>query len=291
MGGEARFISTEAQVRVKAWARGIIDDVVVSTFSSAEAESAAWLTANPGRVDVQAFTVAVVAAVALLAKNVFGDLSTMNSLLRQVGPRRLSNWFSTTVATADSGSLPALTWWVGSVVVWYFLFPSLVVVVVFRQQLRAWGLRAVPLRPELRLFWLVNLVAIPVVILVSSASGFRSTYPFLDIASGESLGGQIVIWELLYFTQFVAVEFFFRGFIVLGMRRRLGWYSVLVMVIPYCMIHFQKPPLEAAGAIVAGLALGTLSLRSKSIWLGAALHCTVALTMDLASLWRDGHLF
>jgi membrane protease YdiL (CAAX protease family) len=56
------------------------------------------------------------------------------------------------------------------------------------------------------------------------------------------------------------------------------------------MIHFYKPMPEAFASIVAGLALGYMSLRTHSIWLGAAIHVTVALSMDFASLWRQGRL-
>ncbi|MBE7525992.1 CPBP family intramembrane metalloprotease [candidate division WWE3 bacterium] len=63
-----------------------------------------------------------------------------------------------------------------------------------------------------------------------------------------------------------------------------------VMVIPYCMIHFGKPMPETFAAIIAGVVLGFLSLKSKSIWLGVMIHCSVALTMDLCALYRKGLL-
>jgi len=56
------------------------------------------------------------------------------------------------------------------------------------------------------------------------------------------------------------------------------------MLIPYCMIHFQKPLLETFGAIVAGLILGLLALRTRSIWGGATIHVAVATSMDVAAL-------
>jgi hypothetical protein len=31
-----------------------------------------------------------------------------------------------------------------------------------------------------------------------------------------------------------------------------------------------------------------MSLKTRSIWMGAALHVSVALSMDFASLWRKG---
>ena len=56
------------------------------------------------------------------------------------------------------------------------------------------------------------------------------------------------------------------------------------MCVPYCMIHYGKPYLEAAGAVVAGIALGSLAMRTKSIYSGFLVHVTVALSMDLLSL-------
>ena len=52
----------------------------------------------------------------------------------------------------------------------------------------------------------------------------------------------------------------------------------------------NQPMPEAFASIVAGLALGYMSLRTRSIWLGAAIHVTVAISMDFASLWRQGRL-
>jgi len=50
------------------------------------------------------------------------------------------------------------------------------------------------------------------------------------------------------------------------------------------MIHYGKPVLETLGAIVAGTVLGTLALRTRSIWSGFLIHVTVAVSMDIAAL-------
>jgi hypothetical protein len=59
---------------------------------------------------------------------------------------------------------------------------------------------------------------------------------------------------------------------------------VMAMVVPYCMIHFGKPWAECLAAILAGTVLGTLSLKTRSIWSGFLIHVTVAISMDLAAL-------
>ena len=60
------------------------------------------------------------------------------------------------------------------------------------------------------------------------------------------------------------------------------------MMVPYCMLHFHKPLAEALVSIIGAVALGFMSLRTRSIFLGTAIHLTVAWSMDLASLWQQG---
>jgi len=43
---------------------------------------------------------------------------------------------------------------------------------------------------------------------------------------------------------------------------------------------------ETIGAIAAGIVLGTLSFKSKNIWLGVAVHYSVAITMDICALYQ-----
>ena len=64
--------------------------------------------------------------------------------------------------------------------------------------------------------------------------------------------------------------------------------AIVAAVVPYCMAHFGKPFLEPFAAVIAGFVLGTLALKTGSIWLGFLLHVSVALTMDASALWRKG---
>jgi len=59
--------------------------------------------------------------------------------------------------------------------------------------------------------------------------------------------------------------------------------------VPYCMIHYGKPFAETMGAIVAGIVLGTLAMKTRSIWSGFLIHVSVAISMDVAALMQtDG---
>jgi membrane protease YdiL (CAAX protease family) len=65
-----------------------------------------------------------------------------------------------------------------------------------------------------------------------------------------------------------------------GLRRSLGSNAIFIMVLPYCMIHYGKPLPETLGAIIAGVVLGTLAMRTRSIWGGVMIHVGVATMMD-----------
>ena len=84
--------------------------------------------------------------------------------------------------------------------------------------------------------------------------------------------------------QFIALEFFFRGALLHGLEREIGHSAIAVSTLPYVMVHFQKPWPETLGSLVAGVLLAKLSLRTRSIWPGTALHIIVALSMDIMSL-------
>ena len=50
------------------------------------------------------------------------------------------------------------------------------------------------------------------------------------------------------------------------------------------MIHYHKPLPEALAAIVAGVILGEVAQRTRSITGGVVVHTGVALTMDMLAL-------
>jgi len=173
-----------------------------------------------------------------------------------------------------------ITWSLGCAF-FYLIIPGVIVKVIYKERLRDWGLSP---GGYFRHLWIYALLFIPVglcVIAVSYTPAFQNNYPFYKTAFGWH---DLLVWEAFYALQFFCLEFFFRGFMVNGLKQRFGSGAVLFMVVPYCMIHFQKPFLETLGAICAGLVLGILALRTRSIWGGATIHVAVAMSMDFAAL-------
>jgi membrane protease YdiL (CAAX protease family) len=172
----------------------------------------------------------------------------------------------------------------------YVVIPMLVIRLALRERVRDFGLSARGTAQYWRIYAVLLVLLAPLVYVASATTAFQDKYPFYRLQAGESLWPWLWAWEALYALQFVGLEFFFRGFMLHGLVPRLGYASIFVMMVPYMMIHFSKPMPEALGSIVAGFVLGSLALKSRSIWWGAAAHVSVALSMDLLSLWRRGFL-
>jgi membrane protease YdiL (CAAX protease family) len=128
---------------------------------------------------------------------------------------------------------------------------------------------------------------LPILWLVSQQPAFANYYPKYKEATRSWL--DLLAWETMWVAQFFCLEFFFRGFWLYA-TRSLGAAAVFSMMVPYCMIHFGKPYLEATGAIVTGVVLGTLAMWTRSVWGGFVVHASVAVTMDALALHHTGRV-
>jgi membrane protease YdiL (CAAX protease family) len=255
-------------------------------------ECRAYLASDASRrPDWKVMIVMLTVAVSLTIQNFFGHLSQVASVaavFRFVGLDMLADGLLSLRQGTANPQLTELAYWSLSWIFVYFVIPALAIKLIFRERLRDYGLKRAGALKDFWIYGVMFAVMVPLVLLCSGNAHFQDTYPFYRVSPGESLWPDFWRWEALYFCQFWALEFFFRGFIVHGTRHRFGLYSVFVMMVPYCMIHFGKPLPECCGSIVAGIVLGFMSLKTRSIWLGAAIHVTVALSMDFAALWRQG---
>jgi membrane protease YdiL (CAAX protease family) len=190
-----------------------------------------------------------------------------------------------------STRLAELCWWSGTQIVSYLIVPLIVVWLVgWKPSDIGWKLRGTS--RHWKYYVTLLAIAIPFVVIASTTGEFQERYPLLEIGRGQTdAWADLRIWWIFYVLQFVAVETFFRGFLVLGLAKRFGQMSILIATIPYLMIHFTKPPVEALAAIVGGIVMGFLAYRTKSVWWGVALHVAVAALMDFLSLGHKGFIW
>jgi membrane protease YdiL (CAAX protease family) len=179
--------------------------------------------------------------------------------------------------------------WAGGCAFFYFLLPYTFSRLILSQSPAQTGLLLkVPSR-HYQIYLKMLMVVLPLVVIASFNSHFQATYPFYYFPKDDFPVQRFIIWEIFYLLQFIGIEYFFRGFILFNCKSVFKEYAVYISVIPYCMIHFGKPMPETIGAIVAGIFLGKMALRSGSILPGIALHYLVAISMDLLSLWQQGY--
>ncbi|MCY4622691.1 MAG: CPBP family intramembrane metalloprotease [bacterium] len=192
---------------------------------------------------------------------------------------------------SDSAQLNRLLFWGGGQILAYTLLPVAAIKLILKDSIGNYGLRIKGTGSHGGTYAVLLALSVPFVVLASFTAAFQAKYPFYDLAPGEGLWPGMALWWVVYGLQFVALEFFFRGFMVHGLSKRFGYLSVFVMMVPYNMLHYSKPVAEALAAILGGVILGSLSLRSRSIWWGVGVHVGVAATMDVAALAHKGFLW
>lgn len=180
-------------------------------------------------------------------------------------------------------------WYQGlSAAFWRILLPLGCILLLFRESPAEYGYR-MPVRGHTRIYVVLFLAMFPVLAAASFLPAFQITYPLYSRA-GDSLA-HFVLYQIPYGMRFASVEAFFRGFLLFALFRRLGYYAVPIVTIPYCMIHFGGPLPETLGSIAAGMMLGYLAIYSRSWLPSALLHWGIALTMDIFSLLQQGRLW
>lgn len=174
-------------------------------------------------------------------------------------------------------------YWFLSSLITLLLLPMLVVRFGAKGRLRDYGCRL----SNGKLGWGFAiggwLLMIPVLLLVVHLfPAFQAKYPLNKLAAAS--WKTLLLYELAYGAYLFAWEFFFRGFMLFGLEKRFGNYSILIQTIPFAVMHYSKPFPEAAGSIVAGLLLGAVAFETRSFIYGAAIHWLVAASMDIIAV-------
>jgi len=263
----------------------------VDSWNVLDAEAAAERSARAERkagYDWRPLIALVVGALMLTAMEYFGHRPTFLKLLKSLIESNGEQSIWAEARDSKFFELFTFVYWSGWRVLGYFIIPALVVKLAFKAPLSEYGLRGKGFSKHLWVYGVFYCIVVVFVVGVSYTESFSSHYPFYDLASRS--WADLAMWEVLYAAQFFSLEFFFRGFWLRACKTQFGSGAILAMIVPYCMIHYGKPLPETLGAIFAGIALGTLAMRTRSIWGGILIHVGIAVSMDVASLLQKGGL-
>jgi membrane protease YdiL (CAAX protease family) len=161
-----------------------------------------------------------------------------------------------------------------------FCVPALLIKLAWKQPLSEYGLQWGDWHAGLRIVALI----LPVMLLGAYTGaydpGMQAEYPLAKTMM-QSIPLFIVV-ELFYLVYYFAWEFFFRGFLQIGMQKAYGpVMAILIQTVPSAIVHIGKPFAECFSAILAGLVFGYAAWRTRSIFFSMLLHAVVGISTDL----------
>lgn len=167
------------------------------------------------------------------------------------------------------------------------MIPFLILYRIYdREERHLYGLA--PKKFDVKPYFTMLAIMLPLIVAASFLPSFLHQYPMYE-SSRAHLQMHMPEWatvagyEIAYALNFVSIEFFFRGFLVIGMISVLGRRAIVPMACVYCFLHFGKPMGEAISSIFGGYILGVVAYETRGIWGGVIVHVGIAWMMELAA--------
>ena len=155
------------------------------------------------------------------------------------------------------------------------LLPLLFCFWPLRLSLNEMGLCRVQRSPAaLKVLAAAALLAPPIIIVGMKTSEAENFYGAL-FGAGSAKWGVILRLSGFAIASTLLLEFFFRSFCLMGLRRYRFlpvWALGSLVVVGEIVAHIQKPAIEALGMGVLSVALCWISQKTASIWLAVLLH-------------------
>jgi len=191
--------------------------------------------------------------------------------------RRLAGFFNPRVLSPMSPDFFNF----GAAFVTMFVIPALLIKFFFRERLKNYGLQSGDRRYGLlSVAILYPLISLLLVLPSAKLASFERAYPLFRHMG--KISPQFLLYALVIALYYLGFEFFFRGFLLFGLREQLGdFYSLLIQAIPTCLIHIGKPDGEIFASIFSAFLFGYIALRTRSIWYVFLLHWLIGVSLNL----------
>ncbi|MDQ3111078.1 MAG: hypothetical protein M3R17_14385, partial [Bacteroidota bacterium] len=143
--------------------------------------------------DWKVFVILGWTALALTIIKYYGDPVFFAGVLKTCGLKSagesLHHWIDD-----GNAALRHLNWWVGTMLFVYLLVPMLLIKLLFRENLSAYGWHIKGAFKDWWLYAVMLVVMMPLVIYFSSTPSFQSRYPFYNPLHDKSLFPDFFIW-------------------------------------------------------------------------------------------------
>lgn len=162
------------------------------------------------------------------------------------------------------------------------LVPLAIIIFLFKEKPGDYGLKSGNWRLGVSInLWLLPVIALLLLYPSSHTPEMLAYYPFAKSA-GNSVGDFLMLEVPRVVLFYTAWEFFFRGFMLFGLRPYLGpWLAICVQTIPSCLWHIGVPTGELLSSIAGGILFGVMAIRTNSIVWPFIMHCLIGIVLDL----------
>ncbi len=216
---------------------------------------------------------------------IFLSVAALQTLSFYFTSRRFfrENLFESFQNYSDPYLLEYLYWFIGDFFT-FFILSLLIIKFGLKEKLSDFGFKIGDYKIGLSIALFFIFVMVIIIWFVSATPSFAEKYPHLS--SAKTNWNTFLIFESGMLIYMIAWEFIWRGFMLFGLEKKFGYYSVLIQMIPFVILHNGKPFLETFGAIFGGIALGILALRTRSFYYCVITHIGVMYSIDLISSLR-----
>lgn len=165
------------------------------------------------------------------------------------------------------------------------IIPMILIPLVLKGKLSDYGFRLGDYKFGLKSSLLFVIVMLPFLWIASGDQSFARTYPQGGPYVRENMP-VLLYYELFVGFYMLAWEFFWRGYMLFGLKQRFGYYAIFIQMIPFFILHKGKPDIETFASIFAGLILGVQAWRANSFIYCFLVHWAVMIFIDVISVLR-----
>ncbi len=168
-----------------------------------------------------------------------------------------------------------------------FIVPVLYIKIAMKKRLSEFGFGLGDTGFGVKTLILIPLIVVPAIYFAANMPDVRSEYPLAKSLIQDQ--SHLLVYELAYVIfYYIAWEFFFRGFLLFGLKNKFGAFNaILIQTISSCLVHIGKPEGEIIGSIIVGIIFGIIALRTKSIWYVFLLHAAIGVLTDLFIIYNN----
>lgn len=171
----------------------------------------------------------------------------------------------------------------------YGIVPALIFLVLLGHKWSDFGV--LPMWASQDLLWTLclSVLALPLSYTGARKADSQEMYP--EIRRPEWDRKTLILSALTWIVYISAYELMFRGFLLFSCDRAFGsGAAIAVNTAIYALTHVPKRMTEGIGAIVFGVILCLITLRTGTIWVSVLVHIVLALSNEWFSLRFNPHI-